>query len=64
MKIIKAPKFDVSTCKCCGTVFEAETKDEIVYQEVEDGYEILAVCPTCDRWVKINEVTQNENRQA
>ena len=60
MKIIKAPKFEVCTCKCCGTVFQAETKDQIIYQDKGDSYEILVVCPTCDRWVEIKEVIENE----
>lgn len=67
MKIISSAKFDNIriTCKCCGCVFELETRDDFgvnyVLRPKEDGFvdysikipEYRIKCPDCGREVYI-----------
>lgn len=60
MKIIKQP---IYTCKC-GTSFVVEATDhlECLWEDPADflNHRTFIKCPTCNQYVEINEVTENE----
>jgi hypothetical protein len=49
MRIIKFPQFNICTCSECGTVFQPEAGDSIVYRFLNLSEPIAYIrCPTCD----------------
>lgn len=66
MKIIKGPVFEISTCRSCGTVFQAEPGDNLIYRFrrgiVTDPIEAIdTVCPVCNSHVRIYSSYKEES---
>ncbi|MBQ5361784.1 MAG: hypothetical protein IIU63_00410 [Clostridia bacterium] len=58
MKIIKEPVFEISTCRRCGTVFQAEPGDKLIYLfkrgVAPDPIEAIdTACPVCNSHVRL-----------
>jgi rubredoxin len=66
MEIIKAPVFEISTCRRCGTVFKAEPGDTLFYHfkrgVVSDPIEAIDTeCPVCQSFVRIYTTYKEES---
>lgn len=65
MKIIKAPKFEETTCHSCGTVFLPEPGDYLEFitdNIVRDGniIKIYTFCPKCHSYIKVYDANKEE----
>lgn len=48
MIVYSKPQFAVITCERCGTVFQPEASDTLLYNfKTIDTFKVLVACPTC-----------------
>jgi rubredoxin len=63
VRMIKSPKFNACECIRCGTIFQPEWHDNLLYEFDEVGFNVLRVyieCPTCGKLVEVPIAKEGE----